>query len=62
MHDWPVKVMDEKSPPRVIQLPVALRRLVKPTDKEAIKRYWENNFRDYKGDKWTKNYEPIFEP
>lgn len=62
MHDWPIKAMDEANPPKVIQLPVPLRRLIKPEDKEEIRRYWDNNFRFYKGDKWTKNYEPIFEP
>lgn len=61
-HDWPLKVMDDEKPPKKIQLPVALRGLIKPEDKEKIGRYWEQNFRYYKSSKWTRDYEPIFEP
>lgn len=62
MHDWPLKQLNTESPKKKIQLPVPFRRLIKPQDKEEIKRYWEQNFSEYVSDKWVKKYEPIFEP
>lgn len=61
MFDWPKKVLDQEKPPRKIQLPNPLRRLIKPEDKEVIQRYWVQNFTDYVSDKWEKRYIPIFE-
>ena len=62
MHDWPLLLLNKVKPPKKIQLPVALRRIIKPEDKETIQRYWAQNFSDYKSDNWVKEYKPIFEP
>lgn len=62
LHDWPLKILNEEKPPKIIQLPVPLRRLIKPEDKETIKLYWEQNFTFYVSSNWTKKYEPVFEP
>ena len=62
MYDWPKKVLDQVRPPKKIQLPVPLRRLIKPEDKEVIQRYWEQNFSEYVSDNWEKKYKPVFEP
>jgi hypothetical protein len=61
MHDWPLDQLEKEKPTKKIQLPVALRRLIKPEDREIIKRYWEQNFSDYVSSNWTKKYTPVFE-
>lgn len=61
-HDWPLSILNQAKPPKVIQLPVPLRRLIKPADKEEIKRYWEQNYSMYVGSEWEKEYKLKFEP
>lgn len=61
-HDWPKKILDSDRPPKKIQLPVPLRRLVTDNDKDQIKRYWEQNFGDYISPNWSKEHKLIFEP
>jgi len=61
-YEWPKEKLDQVNPPKKIQLPVALRRLISEEDKEEIKRYWDQTFRLYVFDGWNKEFKPVFEP
>ena len=54
LHDYPMKKLNAKEPPKKVSLPAGLKSLLNPDVVDEVEKYWNDHFGDYKNPEWDE--------